>query len=124
MADRTDVQLGLSDNELGLSDYSLQTGSFGSYNLRISSTRPTLDITLKIQHASSGVSVYCHWMATGSLWTHHPFGAKWQAWWRKSFAEGLLVPKVMLSPQALMGEGTSLFSDNPSGPGCNQVLLR
>src|SRR5882724_5589119 len=76
MANRTDVQLGLSDNELGLSDYSLQTGPFGSHNLRISPTRPTLDITLKIQHASSVASVYRHWMASGLLWTKHPFGAK------------------------------------------------
>jgi hypothetical protein len=35
MANGTDVQLELSDNALGLSDYSLQTVSVGSHPLRI-----------------------------------------------------------------------------------------
>jgi hypothetical protein len=75
MPNGTDVQLGLSHNERGLSDYGLQTGPFGSHNLRISPYEPTLDITLKIQHAVSVASIYRHWMASDSLWTHHLFGA-------------------------------------------------
>src|SRR5262245_1787647 len=35
MENGADVPLELSDNELGLIDYSLQTASFGSHNLRI-----------------------------------------------------------------------------------------
>jgi hypothetical protein len=38
MGNGTDVQLELSDHELGLSDHNLQTASFSSHHLRISPT--------------------------------------------------------------------------------------
>jgi ABC-type thiamine transport system substrate-binding protein len=61
-------------------------------------TRPTLDITLKIQRASPVTSSWHKWMAGVLLWTHHSFGAKWKAWWSTFFAEELLVPQVMINP--------------------------
>jgi hypothetical protein len=59
MANGTDVQLELSDHELGLSDHSLQTASVGSYSLRIPrvSTLCTLRRQFNVPHLGQVVVI-------------------------------------------------------------------
>jgi hypothetical protein len=95
-------------------------------------------MTPKIQQASSVTSGCNYWMASGLLWTNHLFSAKWKVGWGICVPRGFWVPertviggnrdrhqvvRRRVCSSDLGIEGGSLFSDNPSGAGCNQVIL-